>query len=93
MTFGTDRGVAVQLRNLRVPGSYSESFVTKYRILTFTCLSECNNATLTKEIFVKILIFDSYGKSNKMPQCSKILFHIYMKLNMFRSTHRPSSGA
>jgi len=21
------------------------------------------------------------------------LFHIYMKLNMFRATHRPSSGA
>jgi hypothetical protein len=25
--------------------------------------------------------------------CIKILFHIYMKLNMFRATHRPSSGA
>jgi len=23
----------------------------------------------------------------------KFLFHIYMKLNMFRATHRPSSGA
>jgi hypothetical protein len=22
-----------------------------------------------------------------------ILFHIYLKLNMFRATHRPSSGA
>jgi hypothetical protein len=33
-------------------------------------------------------------KSNKMQQCIKILlFHIYMKLNMFRETHRPSSGA
>jgi len=28
-----------------------------------------------------------------MPQCIKILFHIYMELNMFRATHRPSSGA
>ena len=29
-----------------------------------------------------------------MKQCTKILFfHIYMKLNMFRATHRPSSGA
>jgi len=27
-----------------------------------------------------------------MQQCIKILFHIYMKLNMFRATHRPSSG-
>jgi hypothetical protein len=33
-------------------------------------------------------------KSNKMQQCIKILlFHIYMKLNMFRTTHCPSSGA
>jgi len=33
-------------------------------------------------------------KSKKMQQCIKILlFRIYMKLNMFRATHRPSSGA
>jgi len=33
-------------------------------------------------------------KSNKMQQCIKILlFPVYMKLNMFRATHRPSSGA
>jgi len=33
-------------------------------------------------------------KSNKMQQYIKILlFHIYMKLKMFRATHRPSSGA
>jgi len=33
-------------------------------------------------------------KSNKMQQCIRILlFHIYMKLIMFRATHRPSSGA
>jgi len=29
-----------------------------------------------------------------MQQCIKmLLFHIYMKLNMFRATHPPSSGA
>jgi len=29
-----------------------------------------------------------------MQKCIKILlFHIYMTLNMFRATHRPSSGA
>jgi len=28
-----------------------------------------------------------------MQQCVKISFHIYMKLNMFRAIHRPSSGA
>jgi len=33
-------------------------------------------------------------KFKKMQQCIKILlFIIYMKLNMFRTTHRPSSGA
>ena len=33
-------------------------------------------------------------KHNKMQQCIKILlFHIYMKLNMFRVTNRPLSGA
>jgi len=28
-----------------------------------------------------------------MQQCIKILFYFYMKLNMFRATHRPSLGA
>jgi len=28
-----------------------------------------------------------------MQQCTKILLHMYMKLNMFRATHHPSSGA
>jgi len=28
-----------------------------------------------------------------MQQCIRILFHIYMKLNMCRAIHRPSSGA
>jgi len=33
-------------------------------------------------------------KSNKMQQCIKIYYSmIYMKLNMFWATHRPSSGA
>jgi hypothetical protein len=36
---------------------------------------------------------NSHRKSNKMQECIKILFHIYMKLNMFWATHRPSSGA
>jgi hypothetical protein len=37
--------------------------------------------------------YTSHRKSNKMQQCINILFHIYMKLNMFRATHCPSSGA
>ena len=33
-------------------------------------------------------------KSNKIQKYIKILlFHIYMKVNMFRATHHPSSGA
>ena len=35
----------------------------------------------------------SYRKSNKIPQCIRILFHICIKLNMFRATRRPSSRA
>jgi len=39
-------------------------------------------------------LFNSWRKSSKMQQCIKIwLFLIYMKFNMFRTTHRPSSGA
>jgi len=34
-------------------------------------------------------------KTNKMQQAAhqNLLFHIYMKFNMFRATHRPSSTA
>jgi hypothetical protein len=32
-------------------------------------------------------------KSNKMQQYQNLLFHIYMKPNMFRPTRHPSSGA
>ena len=32
-------------------------------------------------------------KYNKMQKYQNLLFHIYMKLNMFWATHRPSSGA
>jgi hypothetical protein len=40
-------------------------------------------------------VFSIYkGKSNKMQKYIKILLlHIYMKLSMFRATHRPSTGA
>jgi len=57
--------------------------VARYKKLK-TCLyilGSLHHSTIHKE------------KSNKMQQCIKILlFHIYMKLNMFRATHRPSSG-
>ena len=40
-----------------------------------------------------IVTINSQRKFDKMLQCIEILFHIYMKLNMFRATHHPSSGA
>jgi len=43
--------------------------------------------------FAKFSNFNSQRKSNKMQHCTKILFHIYVKLNMFWATNRPSSGA
>ena len=45
--------------------------------------------------FVTQTVFkcNSQRKSNKMQQYINILFHIYVKLNMFRATYRPSSGA
>ena len=46
-----------------------------------TCWGQVNNSN------------SSQRKSNKMQQYIKMLFHIYVKLNMFRATHRPSSGA
>ena len=42
---------------------------------------------------IKFVNYNSHRKSNKMHQCIKILFRIYLKLNMFRATYRPSSGA
>jgi len=44
-------------------------------------------------LWIRASLYNSYTNSNEIPQCIKILFHIYMKLVMFRATHRPSSGA
>jgi hypothetical protein len=38
-------------------------------------------------------INDSVLSSLKMEGIRLLLFHIYVKLNVFRATHRPSSGA
>jgi len=44
--------------------------------------------------WIRVSWYNLYRKSDKMQQCIKVLlFRIYMKLNMFRATHRPSSGA
>jgi len=52
---------------------------------------------LTVKFYVRGSVYHSKihkEKSNKMQQYIKdLLFHIYMKLNMFRATHCPSSVA
>jgi len=62
------------------------SFFTK------ACFHICHARNIIKT--VTFSNGNSDRKSNKMQQCIKILlFHIYMKLSMFRAPHRPSSGA
>jgi len=56
--------------------------VTHKTSITLEFRGSVHHSTINKE------------KSNKMQQYIKILlFHIYMKLNMFRMTHSPLSGA
>jgi hypothetical protein len=60
------------------------------KILLFYFMSKITMS----ETFIEEIIAVNKEKSNKMQQCIKILlFPIYMKLNMFRATHRSSSGA
>jgi len=35
----------------------------------------------------------NHDARNRVFKIKMLLFHIYMRLNMFRTTHRPSSGA
>jgi len=47
-----------------------------------------------KHNFGKFELHYSYRKIQQDAAVyENLLFHIYMKLNMFRATHRPSSGA
>ena len=44
--------------------------------------------------WIRALQYDSYRNSQQDATVyQSLLFHVYMKLNMFRATHRPSSGA
>jgi len=76
--------------------------VTKHnKDVTYKKLISCTEVTEFKNLVFKLDVRGSVHhsttdeeKSNKMQQSIKILlFPIYMKLNMFRATHRPSSGA
>jgi len=64
-----------------------------------TCRAESwvSNADIVKGLAAferKVLRRIRKEKSNKIQQYIKILlFYIYMKLNMFRATHPPLSGA
>jgi len=62
----------------------------------YTLMSVYNEKSNKMQECIKIYTLMSVynEKSNKMQQCIKILLsHVYMKLNMFRATHWPSSGA
>jgi hypothetical protein len=77
------RSVRLQLSSSASKGFPRFQISILYKICFFfdVCLS-VHHSTIHKE------------KSYKMQQCIEILFlHIYMKLNMFRATHRLSSGA
>jgi hypothetical protein len=66
--------------NPTVPLLYVLVIIDRFRLLGVR--GPVHHSTIRKE------------KTNKMQQCIKILLYlIYMKLNMFRATHRPSSGA
>jgi len=51
--------------------------------------SEQNNTDVRGSVHCSII----HIKIQQIEQCIKILFHIYMKLSIFRKTHCPSSGA
>jgi len=74
-------------------------FQTVFRIVKMINTTHTTKGCLDKTVKLMLMFVDpciivySFKKSNKMQQCIKIfLFHIYMKLNMFRATHHPSSG-
>jgi hypothetical protein len=71
-------------------------FMTSVRLyrLALTCSrkkNECANNLLRS--FKKNQNCNLYGIANKMQQYQNLLLHVYRKLNTFRATHRPSSGA
>jgi hypothetical protein len=77
----TDNIQSSQNSRLFVLNNFAEAVFTESFFIT--TVPHAIETTL-QEIYIK--------KSNKMQQCIKIYF-IFMKLNMFRATHRPSSGA
>ena len=86
----------LKIRRLR-SGLNAQTWVPKASTLPLDYRSRVGLNTVTYKIWGEIWKFIhsiQEEKSNKMQQCIKILlFHIYIKPNMFRKTHRPLSGA
>jgi len=90
-------------------GRFPQAFLTTADTYQYTAklhqyILSVHHSRLSCHLEGKVLRLDVRGsvhhstihkeKSNKMQQCIKILFlPIYIKLNMFWETHRPSSGA
>jgi len=65
----------------------------EFQCLSITLWTEVQKILRSSNLKKKREIVHKERKSNKVQKCIKILlFYIYMKLNMFRATHRPSSG-
>jgi len=58
-------------------------------------LKNCTNVCIINLVFVgPCIIVNSYRNSQQDATVyQNLLFHVYMKLNVFWATHRPSSGA
>jgi hypothetical protein len=101
---GPTRPAVVQKNSLKVSvWCYKTLYETWMQTATIRCEMVVSYNTECGDSHDKIPI-DLHGsmhhstihkeKPNKMRQCIKtLLFHIYMKLNMFWVTHHPSSGA
>jgi hypothetical protein len=64
-------------------------------INTVFYLKNCTNIYIINLVFVgPCIIVNSYRNNQQDATVyQNLLFHVYMKLNVFQATHRPSSGA
>ena len=61
-----------------------------YHLAHYMFAAGCRSHNVDQFKFISII---HTKKSNKIQHSIRTLFHTYMKLNMFRATHHPSSGA
>jgi len=60
------------------------------KIKSFCTVVTVVNSDVRGSVHCSIIHKENPTRCNSV---SKFLFHIYIRLNMFRATHRPSSGA